>query len=400
MMRRVLGALLAAACCFAPAVSASAAKALAPGPFYQPPPALALSAPGAILRSQPLVAGVPAGARGWKILYASTDFQSGRPVAVSAVVFAPAARASNVPVVAWAHPTTGIDTPCAPSLLPDAGAARIPGLAALVARGYIVVGTDYPGLGTPGQHPYLVGTSEARAVLDSVRAVRNLDIGAGTRYAVYGHSQGGGAALWTSVIAATYAPELQSVGTIAIAPASLLAQILDADLRTRAGKILGAMATVAWSRIYPGASLRAVYATPAAVRVATRLSNLCVTTATHDTELAALVSATELTLSGGLRSGALAAAPWDGIVAQNTVAAARVRGPVLLVQGTADTIVPPAVTGAFRSAMCAAGAVVQYDTMNGVGHIGAGMQAVPLVLPWFEERFSGMRAPSNCQAAS
>ena len=47
------------------------------------------------------------------------------------------------------------------------------GLADMLARGYVVVATDYPGLGVPGQiHPYLIGVSEGRAVLDSVRAAR------------------------------------------------------------------------------------------------------------------------------------------------------------------------------------------------------------------------------------
>jgi len=40
----------------------------------------------------------------------------------------------------------------------------------MLARGYVVVATDYEGLGDPGVHPYLVGVSEAYAVLDSVRA--------------------------------------------------------------------------------------------------------------------------------------------------------------------------------------------------------------------------------------
>ena len=44
----------------------------------------------------------------------------------------------------------------------------------MLAHGYVVVATDYEGLGTPGVHAYLVGLSEARAVLDSVRAARNL----------------------------------------------------------------------------------------------------------------------------------------------------------------------------------------------------------------------------------
>jgi predicted dienelactone hydrolase len=40
------------------------------------------------------------------------------------------------------------------------------GLRDMVDRGYIVAATDYPGLGTPQTHPYLVGVSEGRAVLN------------------------------------------------------------------------------------------------------------------------------------------------------------------------------------------------------------------------------------------
>ena len=78
----------------------------------------------------------------------------------------------------------------------------IPHLQALIALDYVVAATDYPGLGTPGPHPYLVGESEGRAVIDSVRAARDLEkVGASTRYAVWGHSQGGQAALFAGEIA-------------------------------------------------------------------------------------------------------------------------------------------------------------------------------------------------------
>ena len=53
------------------------------------------------------------------------------------------------------------------------------------------------GSGTPGVHPYLIGDSEAYSVLDSVRAARELpDAKAQKRFAVWGHSQGGHAALF------------------------------------------------------------------------------------------------------------------------------------------------------------------------------------------------------------
>ena len=62
---------------------------------------------------------------------------------------------------------------CAPSLYPDR-AGLIWNLGDMLSQGYIVVATDYPGLGTDGIHPYLIGESEGRAVLDLVRAARRL----------------------------------------------------------------------------------------------------------------------------------------------------------------------------------------------------------------------------------
>ena len=53
----------------------------------------------------------------------------------------------------------------------------ISGLADMLRQGYVVVATDYPGLGVPGMnHPYLIGVSEGRAVLNSVRAARDLPV--------------------------------------------------------------------------------------------------------------------------------------------------------------------------------------------------------------------------------
>jgi alpha-beta hydrolase superfamily lysophospholipase len=69
---------------------------------------------------------------------------------------------------------------------------QIQGLRSFVRDGYVVAATDYPGLGTSEPHPYLVGTSEARAVIDSVRVAGSLPgAGAGKKFVVWGHSQGG-----------------------------------------------------------------------------------------------------------------------------------------------------------------------------------------------------------------
>ena len=128
---------------------------------------------GALIRSQPMW-GAPDGAAAYRILYRSEGL-NGEPIAVSGVVIVPdgSPPPGGRPIVAWAHPTTGVARACAPSL------ARvlfrsIQGLRGMLAQGYAVAATDYPGLGTPGPHPYLVGVSEGRAVLDSVRAARTI----------------------------------------------------------------------------------------------------------------------------------------------------------------------------------------------------------------------------------
>ena len=173
---------------------------------------------------------------------------------MSGAIFIPpgAAPPGGRNVIAWAHPTSGVVEACAPALMPDVS-GMIRGSADMLRLGYIVVATDYPGLGVPGMHPYLIGVSEGRAVLDSVRAARAMpDAGASNRFAVWGHSQGGHASLYTGELAASYAPDLKLVGVAAAAPATYLAELFDADSKTPTGKELTSMTIYSWAKLYTG----------------------------------------------------------------------------------------------------------------------------------------------------
>ena len=67
----------------------------------------------------------------------------------------------------------------------------------------------------------LVGESEGRSVLDAARAARGLKAAAAaSKVLVFGHSQGGHAALFAGELAASYAPELRVLGVAAGAPGS------------------------------------------------------------------------------------------------------------------------------------------------------------------------------------
>ena len=128
--------------------------------------------PGTVIRVWPLESGGPGNSDAFRFLYRSTD-PKGKPIPVSGAIFIPSgpAPAGGRHIIAWAHPTSGVAPDCAPSLYPDR-AGLIWNLREMLSEGYIVVATDYPGLGTDGVHPDLIGESAGRAVLDSVRAAR------------------------------------------------------------------------------------------------------------------------------------------------------------------------------------------------------------------------------------
>lgn len=199
--------------------------------------------PGDVFHIYPQIGGAPENARAFRIIYRSTG-AAGEPIAVSGTVIYPnaPAPAGGRNVIAWAHYTTGVSSRCAPTLLPNLS-GTIPGLESMLDRGYVVVATDYEGLGVAGVHAYLVGNSEAQAVLDSVRAARHLTGARATRrFAVWGHSQGGHAALFSGELASSYAPELQLVGIAAAAPATYLVDLFRSQKNTITGDSLIAMA--------------------------------------------------------------------------------------------------------------------------------------------------------------
>jgi len=357
------------------------------------PAEIAQAKPGQILRVWPQVGGTVGTGKAYRILYRSTG-REGQPIAVSGAIFVPDAPAPHAgrDVIAWAHPTTGVSDKCAPTLLPDLS-GTIPGLTDMLARGYVVAATDYPGLGTPGMHPYLIGESEARAVLDSVRAARELpEAHAGRRFAVWGHSQGGHAALFSGQLAAQYAPELTLVGVAAAAPATYLAELFDADHTTTAGKTLTAMALLSWSKVFdvPLDSILAAKSRHNFERVA------------HDciqsiAEMLKIDQDTKGLPASFLTANPTKVEPWKSIMARNSPGQTPMHVPVFIAQGTADDIVRPRITRRFADRLCLAGAKVHMILLDGVSHSFAGEESAGAAVRWMVDRFAGRPPPSDCR---
>jgi alpha-beta hydrolase superfamily lysophospholipase len=353
--------------------------------------AVAERKPGKLIRSEPFATNVP-GTQAWRILYVSTGLDGG-PIEVSGLVIAPTLPPplAGRNVVAWAHPTTGVAENCAPSLLKDA-LDTIPHLPALMALDNVVVATDYPGLGTPGPHPYLVGVSEGRAVLDSVRAARQIPkIGASTHFAAWGHSQGGHAVLFAGELAKEYAPELDLLGVAAIAPATELAQLLRDDLDERAGKVIVSYCLWSWSRVY-GAPLDR-FVEPAVLRAMDGVAGDCVE---NQGEAYRVTFATLPIPSEYLAPAIFTNTTWSRLLEDNRPGRAPAGAPVYVAQGTDDPIVRPSVTADFVAGLCRAGAVVRYEPFPGVGHMRAGRTSATSAIKWMQGRFAGERAPNTC----
>ncbi len=365
--------------------------AYAPDAFYDPPPDLPRQ-PGALLRREPLKDVIlPAGMRGWRILYATTVNDS-TPATAVATVFAPThPHAGPCPVIAWEHATTGLLQKCMPSLL-SAPTKGIPWCNRIVRAGWVMVATDYSFAEKGGPHPYLIGEGEARAVLDSVRAARQMsELTLDKRMVAWGYSQGGHAALWTGIVGPRYAPDLEILGVAAIAPAANIQKIL--AMNVEADKRFGPYLALSYSRFYPDITFEQALR-PEAVDAARQIVNLCCFLPPEDAERVQALAAT-------FDGPALATNSNKALQArleQNT-ADGLITAPVVIAQGLSDIVVPPSATDAYVEERCSANQRLEYWTFAGRDHFAIVQPDTPLeelLIKWTTARFADEPQPSGC----
>ncbi len=242
-----------------PWIGATGASAAPIDPFYTPPAQLP-SAPGSVIKSEPMpvLATLP-GQDGWpvnaqRVMYTSRT-QDGAPVAVSGTFLDathPWRGSGPRPTVVIAPGTSGQGRQCAPSIAFSTGfdvfpdqLSISPNQEAISAGAWSELGArvlviDYIGLGTPGMHTYVNRVEEAHAVLDAARAANNLaHVGQNNPVAFWGYSQGGGATAAAAELQPTYASELNLKGTWAGAPPADLAATLQRVDGNLIGGVIG-----------------------------------------------------------------------------------------------------------------------------------------------------------------
>jgi len=268
----------------------------------------------------------------------------------------------------------------------------IPWCSQIVMAGWVVVATDYSFAEKGGPHPYLIGEGEARATLDSVRAARQMpELTLDRRVITWGYSQGGHAALWTGVVGPRYAPDLEILGVVAIAPPANIEKNL--AMNVEADKRFGPYLALSYSRFYPDITFEQALR-PEALDAARQIVNLCCFLPPEDPERIQALAAT-------FDGPALATSSNKALQArleQNTPDGPT-RAPVVIAQGLSDIVVPPSATDAYVEERCAAGQPLEYWTFTGRDHLTIVQHGTPLeepLLKWTTARFANEPQATGC----
>jgi hypothetical protein len=354
------------------------------GDFYDVPDPLPEGEPGELIRVQPFTFRGHESRGGMRVMY-HTRNSKGLDVAATGVITYPLDEppAGGWPVMSYGHGTSGLTSRCAPS--------RGSGGPPQYGVDGVVVAPDYPGLGPNGQrHAYLAGRSEGHSVIDLVRAARRIpDANAGKRWASVGVSQGGHAVLFADELAASYAPELELVGTVAIAPGSSLGETFPGDTPIVIASV-SAMALFGIAVDYPEI-IPADYASPKLLERSSILDTGCI----NEISLEFVGIPFDELFTHDPRT----TEPARSVMLENDPGRRATSAPILLVQGDADAVVVPARTDSLLDKLCGIGGIVDLEEVPGGTHDNTpGLAASSIVAPWLAARFAGEPAPSICGA--
>lgn len=386
----------------APASAVSITAGPAGDAFYTPPSPLPKGPRGSVIWTRPLsgTMALPSAKTNTLVLYRSVDGK-GDSVAVSGTVAIPQGtpRRGGWPVITWTHGTTGLAPACAPSRDTDNGpehdyiAIIRTLLDSFVKKGYVVVASDYAGLGTPGDHPFLQGVPTGRNALDMLRAAKALEPAIGKRYAVMGHSQGGQVDLFAAAQGPRYASEFRLVGNVAFAPGSHIAGRLSTVMTSSKNEL--ALPYVlytldSYAKTNNAIDLKRIL-TPQALSHMPDLFQGCMTHALSTGYWSTAIAKDQFVAKPDVRA-------FLKMAQKNEPGLLRIFAPTLLVQGAADVTVLPGDTDDVAKQLCFRGNDLEYKPIAGADHNGSMQKGGAYALAWIDARFKGDRAMKNCRA--
>lgn len=372
------------------------------------------------------------GAQAWKIAYISSDV-AGRQTIATGLIIAPVGPAPKEgrPILAWAHGTTGSAQNCGPSQITDPTRALnqyflmtgnswtdfgIPNGQEFINEGYVVVATDYQGLGGGGKHQYAVAGTNGRDVINSARAASSMpEVGAGKKTVLYGWSQGGGAAIAAASIPdyqaqqGTAADNLQYLGFVALAPEDVAAMLPKVPTdEAGADQLMKGFTEANVPNVFlfthfmmglwgaqaanPDLKLTDVL-TEEGAKVADQLSsNKCVHVMADAFNFA--YGDNYKSLIKPQTSNSLA---WLKTFVDGSVKPVKPVAPVVIYWGSKDTTVPPVMHELYQKQMCAMGANVGRTQLPGEQtHFTTPGVSAPMYLEWVKDRIAGKPLANGC----
>jgi pimeloyl-ACP methyl ester carboxylesterase len=353
--------------------------------FYEPPASLASFKPGEVIRSERMDAylgpGVRLRARAWRVLYRSTG-ATGEPTAVSGTVMLPRGKGRVRSLIGYAIGTHGIGDAAAPSRLLPRGYEWEAGLMAMaLARGWALAITDYQGLGTPGDHAYMVGRALGPNVLDAMRAARELapeELPSDGPAAIIGYSEGGAAAAWAAQLQPTYAPDVSLHAVVAGAAAANV-EVAGPSLDGTFFSFFMAYGGIGYAAAYPELELDPYLTPMARARIGALRESTILQAVLFGPRY---MHACELTDPNVLEMPA-----WRARLRENRLGTIAPEAPVLLHHARRDQIVSFQQSINLRDDWEKLGADVRlYVTRGGVDHISGAVAGTPVALDWLARR--------------
>jgi hypothetical protein len=367
--------------------------------FYTPPSSTPAGSAGELVWYRPatinLDVTLPSN-KAWTVLYQSTG-QRGEPDWVTGTVIVPSAKWSGKgsrPVVTVGIGTQGIAPQCAPSKQVISGteydgAAIIDSLKA----GYAVDLTDYQGYTNGAIPTYTAGKAEGQAVLDIVRAARQLPATGLTEsdptYA-WGYSQGGQAVGWAGEIQSSYAPNVKLSGIVAGGvPANLLE--FGAFSGESVGSGLGILSAIGLESAYPELKLGTL--TAAGEKAVGEAESECAVQLIETLRNANFKEFT--TKHESLEELEKSEPNFKKALEEQSLDNKAVSAPVYHFHGLEDEFVPVAQDVKLHYDWCEKGVTDDFQLYSG-DHLFTDPLGAPAAIKWIEERVAGKTAPSTC----
>ncbi len=385
---------------------------------------------GQIIKKEEIKTAIP-GARAWLIAYVSSDIAN-RKTIVTGLVVAPAEKAPKEgrPVVAWAHGTTGTAQNCGPSQILNPAVSLneyfllggnswtdygLPAVEQFINAGYVVVGTDYQGLGGGGKHQYVVSVTQGYDAINSIRAAGDLkEAGASKKAVIYGWSQGGATVLAAAssgdyvLQKGTAFDGIDIVGFVAMAPADIAVMapqqaLTPASAEGMLQSVFKAFSDNVFNFTHMAMNL---WGTQAAFEDKLQLTDVFTDEGARTIDevvsqkcMHAAAGTLNFTYGNGylslMKPRVSNAMAWATALLAGSVPNEKPIAPVIIFWGTHDTVVPPVMGALYREQMCKKGGNVARVQLAGEQtHYSTPGASQPLFVPWVQDRFAG-KAPAN-----